>query len=317
MRIHRLLWMTFHRLINPLVDESRYRLSSMYVSLGTFVLMCSTTLASDLVIPISFDEFSVPVITVQLNGHAETLMLDTGSSEGLHLGPSLLKRMSGVRFTGEKQRSSDMAGNEHENARFIIDNLSINDQTFHNVSGVEFSPWGFTLDKDAKLPTSPVVGLGLFEGKRLLIDYKAGLLTVFEDGRERDIGNRNKWVEVPFRRSSEGLLIDVFIEGVARTLALDSGATLSMIIADKIGDTLSAVPCQTIYPELVAQDCELIPVEARFGSAIHKFYAYLIPKDPGRFENAGLLGGDFLHQHAVYIDFQASRLFIRAYEDAE
>ncbi|PRA81041.1 hypothetical protein CQ054_20660 [Ochrobactrum sp. MYb29] len=315
MGIYRLLQMTFHRLVNEFVDGSKSRLASLYVALGTSVLMCSTTLASNLVIPISFDEFSVPVITVQLNGHAETLMLDTGSSEGLHLYPSLLKRMSGVRFTGEKQKSSDMAGKEHANARFIIDDLSINDQIFHNISGVEFSPWGFTLDKDTKLPTTPVAGLGLFERKRLLIDYEAGLLTIFDDGKEPDIGDRSKWFEVPFRRSSEGLLLDVFIEGAVRTLALDTGATLSMIIADKIGDTSSAMPCKTIYPELIAQDCKLMPVETRFSNAIHTVYAFLNPQNPGRFENAGLLGNDFLHRHAVYIDFQTSRLFIRAYDD--
>ncbi|WP_148912991.1 hypothetical protein [Neoaquamicrobium microcysteis] len=100
--------------------------------------------AADLVLPITFDQRSTPMVSLEIDGMSYELRLDTGSEEGLHLRRDLLDRIEGVRFTGEMQRSSDMAGNVQENARFVIDELSVGGRIFRDIRGVEFSPWGAT-----------------------------------------------------------------------------------------------------------------------------------------------------------------------------
>lgn len=267
--------------------------------------------AADLVLPIRFDEFSTPLVELELDGIASTLMLDTGSAEGLHLARPILERIAGARFTGEMQKSSDMAGNVQENARFVISELSINGRPFRDVSGVEFTPWGVTVMGDADLPEWPVVGLGLFEDRRIRLDYQAQTLTIFDETAEAIPDSQEGWFEVPFRRTNEGLLLDASVAGKNRPMSLDSGASMSMVIADRIEDASLAVPCETVYPGLQEEDCRLIPVETTFGGVRRLVHAYLMQDDPGRFENAGLLGGDFLQRHAVFIDMQADRMFVR------
>ncbi|PYE29877.1 aspartyl protease [Rhizobium sp. PP-F2F-G38] len=272
-----------------------------------------TARASDLVFPIRFDEFSTPMVELELDGTVVALMLDTGSAEGLHLTRPMIERIEGARLTGETQKSSNIAGDVQENARFVVDKLTINGQTFHDVSGVEFTPWAVTMMGADEPPVSPVIGLNLFEGRRIVIDYQASTLTVSESGPEFDAGGKGGWTEVPLRRTEEGLLLAANIGGQAQLMSLDSGASMSMVFADRIDAAASSVPCRAIYPNLPETDCELVPVETEFGGFRRSVHAFLMRDDPGKFEGVGLLGGDFLFQHAVEIDLKVDRMFVRAF----
>ncbi|MCG8273915.1 hypothetical protein MIC97_20745 [Aquamicrobium sp. NLF2-7] len=98
--------------------------------------------AADLVLPITFDKRSIPMVNLEIDGTSHVLNLDTGSEEGLHLRRDLLDRIEGVRFIGEMQRSSDMAGNVQENARFVIDELSVAGRIFEIFAASNFPPGG-------------------------------------------------------------------------------------------------------------------------------------------------------------------------------
>lgn len=272
-----------------------------------------TARPSDLVLPIRFDEFATPLIELDLDGTPSTLMLDTGSSEGLHLTSATIEQIKKARFTGDVQRSGNMAGEVQENARFIIDALSINGHVFEGVTGVEFAPWAVTFMGSEQPPEFPVIGLGLFEGRSILIDYQAETLSISETSQEPASGGQDNWVEVPFRRTEEGLLLDAVIAGQRRSMSLDSGASISMVMADRTDAASFAVPCQSIYPNLPDEGCELVPVETKFGSSSLTFNAFLMHEELGPFEGAGLLGGDFLFQHAVFIDFKNNRMFVRPF----
>ncbi|UGY10879.1 hypothetical protein [Phyllobacterium pellucidum] len=267
--------------------------------------------AADLVLPITFDQRSTPMVSLEIEGVPHQLRLDTGSEEGLHLRRDLLDRIEGVRFTGEMQRSSDMAGNVQENARFVIAELSVYGHTFRDIRGVEFSPWGITVREDSQLPESSVLGLGFFKGQRILIDYLSKELTVFDAASDFDPNRDTSWIEVPFRHSEEGLVLEAVIAGQPHDMVLDTGATISFVVADRIADTVAAVPCQSIYPSLQQEGCRLIAVNTRFGDTAALVHAFLIENEPGNFTATGLLGGDFLQHHAVFVDFAGKRMFVR------
>lgn len=278
--------------------------------LGVFFAVVPSN-AADLVLPITFDKRSTPMVSVEIEGMSHELRLDTGSEEGLHLRRDLLDQIEGVRFTGEMQRSSDMAGNVQENARFVIDELPVNGRIFRDIRGVEFSPWGITVREGSQLPESSVLGLGFFKGQRILIDYLSKELTVFDAASDFDPDRDTGWIEVPFRHSEEGLVLEAMIAGRPHDMVLDTGATISFAVADRIADTVAAVPCQSIYASLQQEGCRLIPVDTEFGDIAASLQAFLIEDDPGNFEATGLLGGDFLQHHAVFVDFARKRMYVR------
>lgn len=268
--------------------------------------------AADLVLPITFDKRSTPMVSLEIEGLSHEMRLDTGSEEGLHLRRDLLDRIEGARFTGEMQRSSDMAGNVQENARFVIDELSVNGRIFRDIRGVEFSPWGITVREDSQLPESSVLGLGFFKGQRILIDYPSEELTVFDAETAVDPDGDTGWIEVPFRHSAEGLVLEATIAGRLHDMVLDTGATISFAVADRIADTTAAVPCQSVYASLEQEGCRLIPVDTEFGGGTAaSVHAFLIEDAPGNFEATGLLGGDFLQHHVVFVDFTGKRMYVR------
>lgn len=267
--------------------------------------------AADLVLPITFDKHSIPVISLEIGGTPYELSLDTGSEEGLHLRRDLLDRLEGVRFTGEMQRSSDMAGNIQENARFVIGELSVHGRTFRDIRGVEFSPWGIIVNEDSQLPESSVLGLGFFKGQRILIDYLSKELTVFDAASDFDPDRETGWIEVPFRHSEEGLVLEAVIAGQPHDMVLDTGATISVAVAARIADTTAAVPCRSIYESLQQEGCRLIPVDTEIGNTTARIHAFLLEDDPGNFGATGLLGGDFIQHHAVFVDFAGQRMYVR------
>lgn len=280
------------------------------ISLAT-LLLASPSTAADLVLPISFDTRGMPMIQLDLGGKTYALALDTGSAEGLHLDRDTVNQIEGAHFTGEARRSIDLAGTVRENERFIIDELSVNGRTFRNIQGVEFSPWGVSVREDSELPKSQVIGLGLFTGERILIDYAAEELIVFDASTDIDPGGDEGWVEIPFHWPDDGLVLDARIAGEKHAMVLDSAATHSLVIAGRIADTRAAVPCETVYPSLNQTGCRLIPVETEFGGVRQTVHAFALEKDLGRFESTGVLGGDFLKNNAVLIDLVNERMHVR------
>ncbi len=279
--------------------------------------IASPSMADDLVLPFSFDRHQTPMVELDLSGTTYTLRLDTGSAEGLHLTKETLSRIPEIRFTGGTIRSIDLAGEVRENARFVIDELSVSGRAFQNIGGIEFSPWGVSVRDGSSLPTSQVLGLGFFKGERILIDYAARTLTIFDQNRYLDPSPEEGWVELPFNVTDDGPILDVEIAGESHHMSLDSGATLSMVIAARITDQSAALPCEAIFPDgLGPEDCRLIPVTTKYEGKYQTVYAYMLEEDPfqGRdFDDAfaGLLGGDFLANYAVLIDFADEQLYVR------
>lgn len=280
----------------------------------TFACCTSLLNAAELILPLSFDDHSLPTTVIELNGEKCTLMFDMGSALGLHLSRESVGRINGASFTGVIRRSIDMAGEVHRNEQFTIDRMRIGDIEFKNVEGVELTPWGLVQLGGEGLPESPVIGLGFFDGKQLLIDYAAAQLTVADGSIQLSQLAATGWTEIPFKRTAEGLILKATVAGRKEELALDTGATLSMVAASRVVDTSSAVPCSTVYPELTQEGCQFIPVQAKFGNMVSTVYALLMDSTPDGFSILGLLGGDFLQHHSVLVDFAAGRMFLRPAE---
>ncbi|MBC8954698.1 hypothetical protein [Xenorhabdus sp. PB62.4] len=267
--------------------------------------------AAPLELPISWDKFSSPLITLEFDGKVHSLMLDTGSSTGLHLSKEIANDIKSLKFTGQKRRSTNILGEAKEDAQFIIKNVTVNGEPFHNIEGAEFAPWGVTLTGKETPPEYSVIGLGFFHDHRFLIDYGRMKLTVIDKDTNLNSWIDPDWVEVPFQLSDEGLILTVEVGGKKRDLVLDTGSTISIIKSDRVPNPQDTVTCSSIYPALTDEKCTFIPMEISHSKNKDKIYAMKLDNIDASFTKDGLLGGDFFKKHAVLIDFVQKKLFLR------
>lgn len=96
-----------------------------------------------------YDERGLPLTDVIIDGKMHTLMLDTGSSTGLHFherGLNELVSVSGLETTRlEDRRFIDISGNEIRLPVCNLNHLIISGIRFNNIEIVPFKPWGLSI----------------------------------------------------------------------------------------------------------------------------------------------------------------------------
>ena len=75
-----------------------------------------------------------------INGQSNFVLLDLGSTAGIHLPVSDINSMSGVKYTGETSKSTNISGEIFSAKKFIIPMLAIECMTFENITGYELNP---------------------------------------------------------------------------------------------------------------------------------------------------------------------------------
>ena len=257
----------------------------------------SSCLASEPVtVPIAFDT-GFPVVTLNFDGQAIPFVLDTGSSRTFHLAPGVAKQLPGLVFTGNKFKSMDAAGHVQEDDEVSIANLSVNGLAFGKTTGVIAQPWGLTIGKgQGPVKSQSILGLGFFDGRRVIIDYPSKRLTI-ADADDKSVMQRVAgWTPFPYERSHAGQVLVLSSGKADYRMVLDSPSNLSIVKAKLAEGRGDAVKCELdLGPGRV---CESVGVSLPGGSPIKALLIDL----PDQFPDDGLLGQDFFFQYAVFID---------------
>ena len=252
------------------------------------------------------DKYNLPLIMINYQGEKIQMILDTGSNIALHLPMDLINKIPNKMENSEKIRSVDLLGNITEIKSFVIDRLSLNSFVFKNVKVAEYKKWGLIISSDQTNKSENtnedkyVIGLGLFDGYVLTINYPESNITISND--ISTYLNPN-WIAIPFDLNDEGLVVKLS-DGVKNyRMVLDTGATVSIIKEE----SLSPFTSKLTVPE---NNFRYISLEMK-GIASDKVKAIIIDSLPDEFQSDGLLGTDFFSKNRVKIDFRNKKMWIQ------
>jgi predicted aspartyl protease len=244
---------------------------------------------------------------MNLEGEKIALTLDTGTKEALHLPIELIDKIPNKSENSQKIRSIDLSGNITESRTFIINELELNSFIFKRVEVVEYKNWGLSFsssndNKENNNIENPVIGLGLFDGYVLTINYPESKIIISD---ETDIAADldKKWIPIPFHINGEGLVIDMSDGIKSYKMVLDTGATMSVIKKQ----SLSA---KTIKKNDDESDYKFVSLKVN--NVINdNIDAVILDSLPTEFQSDGLIGFDFLSKNIVKIDFKNKQLWIQ------
>ena len=252
------------------------------------------------------DKYNLPLIMINYQGEKIQMILDTGSNIALHLPMDLINKIPNKMENSEKIRSVDLLGNITEIKLFVIDRLSLNSFVFNNVKVAEYKKWGLIISSDQTNKSENtnedkyVIGLGLFDGYVLTINYPESNITISND--ISTYLNPN-WIAIPFDLNDEGLVVKLS-DGIKNyRMVLDTGATVSIIKEESLSPFTSILT----VPE---NNFRYISLEMK-GIASDKVKAIIIDSLPDEFQSDGLLGTDFFSKNRVKIDFRNKKMWIQ------
>lgn len=269
---------------------------------GAFMLaamLAASVAQAEVTVPLALEK-GIPVAQLTIDGKSFPFTFDIGSGRTVHLTREVMAQVPGLRLTGRKVKSTDLAGKVREEEEFVIPDLVIDGVSFGEVTGVSYVPWGLSIGEGAGPPPHSVVGRGLFARQPFVYDV-ANLKLRFGAPLDPGPGFR----QVPHERVDEGLVMTLSNARASYRLVFDSAANLSVVKPQPVqaqGDT--TVKCDLFGP---GRPCEHVNV-ALPGGPILK--SYLMPL-PDRFTADGIVGADFFDAYAVFVDQANGKVALR------
>ncbi|MFU7459612.1 hypothetical protein ACM7VR_19785 [Serratia marcescens] len=257
-----------------------------------------------------YDERGLPLIDVRIDNRLHTLMLDTGSGEGMHLYKhdldNLVTNPSLEATEQAPRRLMDVSGGENNVSAWKISRLFISNIPFENVETVSFKPWGLSIGGD--IPVNEVMGLGLFRERRVLMDFKNDRLKMLAD-LPSDI---KKWSSYPIEPTASGLRVTASAGDKSLHLIVDTAASHSLLFSDRLPTGLLFSGCRDIEPEASNLDCRVtkIAFTDREGATRDDLAVVTLGATPQELDFDGLLGMKFMRGHKVIIDIPERLLYI-------
>jgi hypothetical protein len=257
-----------------------------------------------------YDERGLPLVDVQIASRLHTLMLDTGSGEGIHLYKFNLDQLvanPGLKATQQApRRLTDVSGGENKVSAWKINRLLISDIPFDDVETVSFEPWGLSMG--AEQPVNEVLGLGIFRDRQVLMDFKNDRLQIL-DNLPSDI---HSWSAYPVEKTASGLRITASVGKKPLHLVVDTAASHSLLFSDRLpADTLFS-GCRTLEPEASNLDCRVtkLAMTDNEGKPRTDLAVVTSGATPQELDFDGLLGMKFMRGHRVIIDMPEQMLYI-------
>lgn len=257
-----------------------------------------------------YDELGLPLIDVQIASRLHTLMIDTGSGQGLHLYEYDLDKLVVDPNLNAIQQAPrwlmDVAGGKNKISAWKINRLIISNIIFDDVKIVSLKPWGFTMGGEK--PVSEVLGLGLFHGRRVLMDFKNDRLQMLEH-LPSDMGN---WSSYPVEKTASGLRITVLFGNKPLYLIIDTAASHTLLFSDRLPAGIPFSGCNAIEPEASSLDCRVtkFTVADDKGKLSDNLAIVTNGPTPRELDFDGLLGIKFMRGHKVIFDMPESILYI-------
>lgn len=239
-------------------------------------------------------------------------MLDTGSSEGLHLENSNIKKIFNNKSLDVKNKTPyrymDILGNENNVTSWTVDKLSISNVTFNNVKIVELQPWGLNIGE--KIIQTEVVGLGIFYEKKIILDFKKNKLIILKDTPEYT----KNWSSYPIEQTESGLKITAYAQNKPLNFIIDTAASHSIVFSSRLPNKNKYLGCNVISSEALSSDCNVQNILIRdVKGNMQNEYAIAINSLPSKnIEFDGLLGMSFMKNKIILIDLAKKVLYIQS-----
>jgi hypothetical protein len=257
-------------------------------------------------VPIAFDQYGLPSIELIINGQSNFVLLDLGSTAGIHLPITDVTSISGVKYTGETSNSTNISGEIFSAKEFIIPFLAIECMTFGNITGYELNPWATSIgDKPEGMEDIQqiVIGQGFFADKIIVINYANKKLIISNKKRIVTSKNNNKFK--PYVLSNEGITIQMSSSIANYQMVLDTGTTSSIFSVNKVNIKEPLTECDfNLGPDV---KCELFTSKVNIAGYSFVSNILLYPIDP-KFTKDGLLGSDFFNKFIVELDFSNKKI---------
>jgi len=255
-------------------------------------------------------EYGTPHTTFLINGNPVYVMIDTGSTFGFHLQESQLKNINNLIYK-RTYRSTDGAGKLQENIEYTVNSLNVDGVLINNLTVTPFKKWGLMISGTGDLPESSVAGLGLFENKKIILDYKNNTFIMTDYILYEDLIKKG-YKEYVYQISSDGILMEVSQSGNKYHLILDTGASVSMIWKERLKSP-SLKSCLTVDPEMDNEGCEATELEIsqKNGGSTY-FGAVVVPGDFKHMDKVdGLIGNNLLADKEILFDLKNKKLYIK------
>ncbi|WP_237387824.1 retropepsin-like domain-containing protein [Xenorhabdus sp. Sc-CR9] len=283
-------------------------------------LFVPASMASEEVMHIHFqlDKYTQPIANLKIDGKDEKFLIDIGSPDALHLSEKMMSEIPGLVIAPEKARSTNTIGQVFLKDKFNIPQLSINGMIFKDISGVSFTPWAVNLSQDGNHQTdnsslaSMVIGLDLFKGKAVLIDYKGQRLSVSDHLQGLGVNVSDGWIKLPLRDTQEGLAVKVSHNANSYNMILDTGASSSFFWKERLKSSPVNLSCKVMFKHADNDECEVSAFQFdEEGARGVKLNAVLFDGKSVQLNADGLIGNNFFSEYAVLIDFSGKKLFIK------
>jgi hypothetical protein len=239
-----------------------------------------------------------PIISADIDGHKVRLMFDLGEDSALVLTRATLKELR-IAVTEAGRTITDVKGNTMQSPIFKIPHLRIGGASFTNISGrVDAHDPTY---QSAHVGQQGYVGPSLLGAYRIVLDYRAGKMTVIPPGTQRIERAGCTGTVVPFLPEWEGAPVTKAQTDFGDlTFVWDTGAPVSIIRKSRIEETQAKVVNQVIRTERFSlNDTDFGPLE---------FRPLEFSQPPG---TDGFIGTNFFAQHVVCVDFPGNRFLIR------
>ncbi|WP_213989267.1 hypothetical protein [Sodalis sp. dw_96] len=257
-----------------------------------------------------YDKRGLPMVDVQIVDRYHTLTLDTGSGEGIHINQydleQLIANPSLEAIHQAPLRIKDITGSENQVNAWKIKKLRISNITFNNVLAVSFKPWGFSMGD--KIPVNEVMGLGIFQERSFLMDFKNDRLKMLE----KLPSDLKKWSSYPIDRAESGLRIRAYVGGKPLYLIVDTGASHSFLFSDNLPSETRFFGCHTIEPKAANADCRVAKITLKDKKGRERNNLAIVTNSVTSkvLDFDGLLGMGFLRGHQVIVDMSGRMLYI-------
>ena len=262
-------------------------------------LLAAAAAHAEVSVPLGLEK-GIPVAQLTIAGATFPFTFDIGSSRTVHLTRDVMAKIPGLKLTGRKLKSADLAGKVREEEEFVIPDLVINGVSFGEVTGVSHEPWGLNIGAQAGPPPHSVVGLGLFARQPFVYDQSARTLRF---GAPLDPGAG--WQVLPHERIHEGIVATLPGERGRYRLVFDSAASISLVKPEAVqAQKDETAACDLFGPD---KPCRTVSLRLPGGGVIRP---YLMPL-PAFFQPDGIAGADFFGFYAVHVDLANGRVALK------
>ncbi|CDM92157.1 hypothetical protein [Xenorhabdus bovienii] len=257
-----------------------------------------------------YDERGLPLIDIKIDNKYHTLMLDTGSGEGMHLYKHSIEKLvanPSLKATHESPRKLiDVSGGENNVSVWKINRLLISNIPFDNVEVVGFKPWGLTIGGEQ--PINEVLGRGMFHNRLVMMDFKNDRLQMLEH-LPADINN---WSSYPLEKTKSGLRITAYMGNTPLHLIVDTAASHSILFSNRLPVGTLFLGCRAIDPESSNSECRVTKINLIDEKGKFRDDLVIVPNGltPKELDFDGLLGMNFMRYHQVIIDMRKSVFYI-------